>query len=428
MSCSTREFQKWLLLLLLLIQAPSCANLSGRIVTRNTRSARSKVPRRLVGEQTQSVSVRTVSDLERDTVFTACPPISQPDDLFSPLWETEAPWRTALAIGAADDAAAEAAIAELNDEPAVLLGTLLESEPSPPTLPLDTSSQAMPAALEWQPSPYESVREPQTWAYQPETPVLPLTIYERPPATRSHQPANVWELLWEDQLSFYSADRMIELGGFVGAGAVLANTSADRNFRNFWHENVSGTKVDDYGEFFHLNKEFGNGIITLPLFAAAYFAGRLAPDGSVTGPVGNWGGQSLRIFATGAVPLVVLQSVTGGSRPLETPEDSEWHPFQDNNGVSGHAFMGAIPFLAAANVTENPWAKVGWLAASTLTGLSRVSDDHHYLSQAVMGWGIAFVSSRAVRDVDLRFGERGTLSLSPWATPAGHGMAATLRW
>jgi hypothetical protein len=56
------------------------------------------------------------------------------------------------------------------------------------------------------------------------------------------------------------------------------------------------------------------------------------------------------MVVVGAPPLYVMQQVTGSSRPGEGSAGSHWHFLNDNNGVSGHAFIGAVPFLAASGI------------------------------------------------------------------------------
>jgi hypothetical protein len=94
--------------------------------------------------------------------------------------------------------------------------------------------------------------------------------------------------------------------------------------------------------------------------------------------------------------MLALQYLTGGSRPGESPNQSKWDPGADNNGVSGHSFMGAIPFLSAAKMADNTWLKAGLYAGSALPALSRINDDDHYPSQAFLGWWIAYLAASAV--------------------------------
>ena len=125
-------------------------------------------------------------------------------------------------------------------------------------------------------------------------------------------------------------------------------------------------------------------------------AGRLSDNSPLFTTGGEWGERSLRTLLVGGPPMLGLQYALGASRPDETKEKSEWQPFQDNNGVSGHAFMGAIPFLSAAKMTEDSYLKAAFYTASALPGLSRITDDDHYPSQVLLGWGIAYLASSAV--------------------------------
>jgi membrane-associated phospholipid phosphatase len=92
----------------------------------------------------------------------------------------------------------------------------------------------------------------------------------------------------------------------------------------------------------------------------------------------------------------------GPARPSDnSPYSSHWEPFVSSHGVSGHAFVGAVPFLAAAEMTDDPLLKVGLIGLSTLPGWSRINDDAHYLSQVVLGWWLAFLSTAAVDHTEI---------------------------
>lgn len=96
---------------------------------------------------------------------------------------------------------------------------------------------------------------------------------------------------------------------------------------------------------------------------------------------------------------------------------SRWRPFHDGNGVSGHAFMGAIPFLAAAEPAENHWAESGRVAASVLPGFSRLTDAEHDPSQVLIGWSLAYPAASAVSETnEMNAGGRQLVPL-----PAEHG-------
>jgi hypothetical protein len=206
-----------------------------------------------------------------------------------------------------------------------------------------------------------------------------------------------WNSILADHAEFYSPEGLLWLAGGFGAGAVVANTNFDeRVIRDEYTENVILARSDHLYEALHEPKVLGNGWYTVPVFAAAALAQPWIEDlplGSVTA---EWGRRSLRAALVGAPPLLLAQVATGGSRPGEAPWGSRWRPFHDNNGVSGHSFMGAVPFITAAKMSDNPWMKAGFYAASVFPALSRINDDQHYFSQVCLGWWIAYLSASAV--------------------------------
>lgn len=241
-----------------------------------------------------------------------------------------------------------------------------------------------------------------------------------------------WEELLSDQKNFYSRQSLSYMAIAFAGGAVMANTSIDAHLHDFFQENVRNANSDEWSEALHLNKEIGNGLYTLPLFGVTTITGRVFDDVEPVRVVGEWGERSLRTFVVGAPPLVATQLLTGGSRPNELSKiehNSHWHPFQDNNGVSGHAFMGAIPFLSAAKMVENPWIRSGFYVASTLPGLSRMNDGAHYPSQVLLGWWLAFLAAEAVDGTfdDSGIARRGW-HMVPLPVSNGSGIGLERRW
>ncbi|MEI6240434.1 MAG: phosphatase PAP2 family protein [Planctomycetia bacterium] len=226
---------------------------------------------------------------------------------------------------------------------------------------------------------------------------------DEPPWTRSKHPrtARFGYKVLEDYRNFYSCESLVCLTAAFGAGALMANTGFDTTMQAAWQTSVEPT---DLGNFFTNCKPLGEGKYALPIFGAAALTGLVfegRPGGDL---VGEWGSRSLRMFIVGAPPVYVLQLATGASRPLEqSSAGSQWKPFTDDNGVSGHAFVGAIPFLAAADMVENPVAKGALYVCSTFVGFSRMTTDSHFPSQVFLGWYLAWASSRAVSGTELHF-------------------------
>jgi membrane-associated phospholipid phosphatase len=207
-----------------------------------------------------------------------------------------------------------------------------------------------------------------------------------------------------DYMEFYSCEGLTWLAAGVGAGALMANTGFDEHFmRDAFADNVVRAPSDEFYEMLHEPKFLGDGWYTIPVFAVAALSEPLVADCPLGEVVAHWGQRCLRTIAVGGPPVLALQWLTGGSRPGETSAGSQWKPLQDNNGVSGHAFMGAIPFVSAAKMTDNPWLKAGFYAVSVLPALSRVNDDQHYFSQVFLGWWLAYLAAGAVdrTEIDL---------------------------
>lgn len=221
-----------------------------------------------------------------------------------------------------------------------------------------------------------------------------------PPSVRRQRPS-LFDRITEDHRKFYSAESLTWLGGGIAIGAILANTSADEQILSHFQVSVRGATSDDWYESLHANKELGNGIYTLPVMATAWVAGNFFDDSPAAVTIGSWGERSLRSFLVGAPPMLLAQRLTGASRPGEEDHGSQWRPFADENGVSGHSFMSALPFINAAKMTDNPWAKSALYAGSLIGPLSRVNDEAHYPSQAALGWWFAYMSASAINQTEV---------------------------
>jgi len=239
------------------------------------------------------------------------------------------------------------------------------------------------------------------------------------------RPATLWGRLWDDQKNFYSPESLTLLGGGLIVGGAMANSSIDDGIHRHFQSSVRGATSDDWFESLHASKELGNGMYTLPVFTTAWAAGELFPESELVETGGRWGERSMRGFLVGAPPLILMQQLTGGSRPTETDESSEWHPLRDNNGVSGHAFMGSLPFITAAKMTENRGYKFLFYAGSTVAPLSRVNDNAHYPSQVALGWWMAYLAASAIDSTD---NPNARWRFYPSSTDDASGMLAEFRF
>lgn len=281
-----------------------------------------------------------------------------------------------------------------NDEPVVPADARTDAEPAEE---LDWSSLIEPSAVQFESS----------WQWEP---------VERSARDRDW---TRWERLQADYGNFYSGRSMFQLGTAFLAGAAMANTNVDEMIsHDLYQENVVEIANEDISQKLHQPKALGDGYILLPTLAVLALSEPWLEQSAWTKPLGEWGDRGARAMLVGGPVVLLTQNLTGASRPNESPSGSHWEPFQDNNGVSGHAFVGAVPFLTAGRMSRRPWAKAFWYGASTLPALSRVNDERHYFSQVFLGWYLAWLATAAVDSSQ----QQRQLKITPTWNEAGPGL------
>lgn len=202
-------------------------------------------------------------------------------------------------------------------------------------------------------------------------------------------------LAGHDQKNFYSSENLLILGSVLTTMGVLANTSGDMKFRDWYQQHLRSSGSDRVSQYI---EPIGNRpypfIIILSCASLNLFPDRFV-ELPVINTLANLGSRSVRIMLTGAPPMGLFQRLLGSPRP--TQGSSNWTPFKYATGMSGHTFLGAVPFLAAYTLAENKWLQITAIALSPLVGLSRINDNRHYLSQVIGGWSCAFIAARAIK-------------------------------
>ena len=154
--------------------------------------------------------------------------------------------------------------------------------------------------------------------------------------------------LVRDYKNFYLSENLLYVGLAVGLAAPIANTPADQNLSTWYQRQAaSSTGANNTALFF---KGFGEYKYAIPGYLALSAAGNLFPEDLRCTILGEFGDRGWRALAVGAPMVGILQVGLGSDRP--SAQDSHWHPFQSSHGVSGHAFVGAVPFLTAASMTD----------------------------------------------------------------------------
>ena len=207
---------------------------------------------------------------------------------------------------------------------------------------------------------------------------------------RPERPANPLRQIGQTGRRLYTRRNFLKLAGATAGGAALTYSGIDELFDEWHRTQVRGDASDAVA---HLVKEFGENYVAFS--ALAYGLANWALPGTA---VGRWGQQCFTATACGLPVLWTWQRVLGGSRPSDEKEwGPRYRPFTDENTVSGHTFLAAIPFLVAANELGHPVGKWGMRALSPMTGWSRINDERHYLSQVLLGYGLAWESVQAAR-------------------------------
>jgi hypothetical protein len=226
-----------------------------------------------------------------------------------------------------------------------------------------------------------------------------------------------------DYENFYSCKGLTLFGLGLGTAAVFANTSMDQHISTWYQSHAVTSSTNNFAKAV---KNFGEGGYTIPAVVLADILGP-ALNFTLAGPViGEWGDRSVRAFLVGGPPLLATQYILGPMRPTAGDEDaSQWKPFNSHYGASGHAFVGAVPFMTAAKMSDDITFKFAMYGLSTLAGWSRINDNAHFTSQVLLGWWIAYLSCSAVDDT-----ERGKQSISvvPLPMSDGVGMGVQYRW
>jgi hypothetical protein len=229
--------------------------------------------------------------------------------------------------------------------------------------------------------------------------------------------------LIDDYKIFYLSENLLYVGLAVAVAAPIANSHADQGIRDWYQRRAGNGQSRSADETAKVFKQFGEYKYAIPAYVALSFGGNLFADSPVMSCVGEFGDRSLRALAVGAPTVGILQVGLGSDRPYTN--DSRWHPFRSSHGASGHAFVGAIPFLTAASMTENRALQALFFAGSFGTGWSRIHTDDHYFSQVLLGWSIAYLSVQAVNETEC---QHSRFRIVPCEIPKGMGVGVEMQY
>lgn len=186
----------------------------------------------------------------------------------------------------------------------------------------------------------------------------------------------------------YGRRSFMRLGGALAVAGVVIYSGADAAVIR-WHDRRVRSTAS--GRTARVGYELGQ----RPWFLV--WLGVAAIDAWVrSGPFSRWGRANFEAMVVGLPMLWVVQRTLGADRPSADAPTPNWQPLRTDHAASGHAFIGAVPWLNAARAAGlHRWRPL-LLAVSALSGWSRLNDRKHYLSQVWLGWFIAWQAVSAV--------------------------------
>ncbi|MCP4800399.1 MAG: phosphatase PAP2 family protein [bacterium] len=179
----------------------------------------------------------------------------------------------------------------------------------------------------------------------------------------------------------YSRRGFLTQGIMVTGAAVLVYSGVDEAVDSWHTKSVRSDSTDSAANFL-------NHIGERKWFFA--WAGLAATDVLLAStPLSRWGRKTCESVIVGLPMLWGTQYLLGASRPKETGSP-KYDPFNDDNSASGHTFMAAIPMLTLAKSQAPAPAKIAGYLGSLPVGWARMNDRKHYLSQVLLGYGMAW--------------------------------------
>jgi membrane-associated phospholipid phosphatase len=224
---------------------------------------------------------------------------------------------------------------------------------------------------------------------------IKLTIVKPhlPTIANPHLPRNAvsrgFYNVFADYSNYYSWPNLELIGYAVLGSAVFANTGLDESLNNSYQKNFVNNSTNKFAAFV---KHPGNNSSIL-VYAGGSILGAALQKINVGNTFFNWSSRTLRSVLVGAPPVLLLQRVIGTARPNH---GSQWRPFYQDHAVSGHAFLGSLPFITAAQMTNYLPLKILLYTGSTFTGWSRLNDNEHYFSQILFGWWMGYLAVSSV--------------------------------
>ncbi len=189
--------------------------------------------------------------------------------------------------------------------------------------------------------------------------------------------------------SWESSDWLV-LG--TAAAATTGSFLAEETVRAVFQESRSG--VADLLE--RMGWWYGSPLFTVPASLVTLGVGELFDSDDVR----DTGLLMSELLLTALFVQQPLRIVVGRARPLTGAGHLSFRPFTFDNGyasfISGHSWSAVGISNIVARQIDQPWAWVSLYALATITVLSRLYSDAHWLTDVVVGGVLGYAISTAL--------------------------------
>jgi len=213
--------------------------------------------------------------------------------------------------------------------------------------------------------------------------------------------------------------------GLIGTLAVAGAVGLTYVFDSDIRDKVLGTKSSALDSATDVGEIIGNPLVHLGV-AGIFYGGGILADSPKWREVGAMLGEAALL--ADASTLILKQAI-GRSRPFVSGDKGSFRPFQFSNDYDSMPSMHTASSFAMASVlastSESLFVKTLYYSLATFVGFSRMYQDKHWASDALLGAAIGELCGRVVTRYHA---SRTGLALAPAVSGDSVSLAVVGRW
>jgi membrane-associated phospholipid phosphatase len=213
--------------------------------------------------------------------------------------------------------------------------------------------------------------------------------------------------------------------GLVGTLAVAGAVGLTYVFDSEIRENVLGTKSNALNSATDVGEIIGNPFVHLGV-AGLFYGGGILADSPKWREVGEMLGEAALLADASSF---ILKQAIGRSRPFVNGDKGSFRPLQFSNDYDSMPSMHTASSFAMASVlaatSESLLAKTLYYSLATFVGFSRMYQDKHWASDALLGAAIGELCGRVVTRYHAT---HSRIALSPMVSGDSVSLALVGKW